>query len=155
MKTYLIQYRDVTDPKNIDTGLDENRFSSVVNAINHLETKGFIEAVVGILWTRLTEKEHIHARIIEREEEQNKIVVCISVSSKSILDSSMMKKANMPRVTEFPGGIKEEEEETNRFRCVSCGEWFSKGEGCDGFGKNVCIYCAQASEESECWESEE
>lgn len=69
MKTYLIQYRDVTDSTKVETGYDEKRFSSKVNAKKHLETKGFIEAVVGILWTRLTEKEHIHARIIEREEE--------------------------------------------------------------------------------------
>ena len=69
MKNYIIQYRDVTDPTNVDTGIDENRFSSEANAKKHLETKGFREAVIGILWTRLTEKENIHAQIIEEEEE--------------------------------------------------------------------------------------
>ena len=47
----------------------------------------------------------------KKEEEQNKIVVTISVVSSEVdLDSPIFKRAKMPRLTEFPGGIKEEEE---------------------------------------------
>ena len=46
-----------------------------------------------------------------QEEEQNKIVVTISVVSNEVdLDSPIFKRSKMPRVTEFPGGIKKEEE---------------------------------------------
>ena len=49
--------------------------------------------------------------LASKEAEQNKIVVTISVVSSEIdLDSPILKRSKMPRITKFPGGIKEEEE---------------------------------------------
>ena len=53
----------------------------------------------------------LHPEIVkQKEEEQNKIVVSVSVVSSELdLDSPIFRRSKMPKITDFPGDIKEEE----------------------------------------------